>query len=311
MDKNIVPIVFAFDNNWVLPASVCISSLLINAKEDTFYDIFILYSGKEVLKKDELDRVSEYYSNCRIQYHIVGDCFSNAFEIRGITISTYYRLLIPDLIKEYDKVIYSDVDIIFRMDLVDLYKQEMQNYYLAATYDFGLNFSSGGQKYIASVKELVSGEYIQAGFIMMNSALMRETGLVEQFKSLAQKNFRFQDQDILNIACKGKIKKLPFNYNMTVDTFYYIEKYSIPVLERFADVDMDEARLNGNIHFNGAKPWKKYSVNFDVWWEYYRKSPIYDSEFYFDFFYSKLDEYDKLPFMARVKILLRYFFYKK
>lgn len=37
-----VPIAFAFDNNLVLPACICISSLLMNAKEETFYDIFIL-----------------------------------------------------------------------------------------------------------------------------------------------------------------------------------------------------------------------------------------------------------------------------
>lgn len=37
-----VPIAFAFDNNLVFPACVCLSSLLMNAKDDTFYDIFIL-----------------------------------------------------------------------------------------------------------------------------------------------------------------------------------------------------------------------------------------------------------------------------
>lgn len=37
----IIPIAFAFDNNLILPACVCISSLMMNAKEDTFYDIFI------------------------------------------------------------------------------------------------------------------------------------------------------------------------------------------------------------------------------------------------------------------------------
>ena len=37
---NVVPIVFAFDNNLILPACVCISSLLVNAKCDTFYDVF-------------------------------------------------------------------------------------------------------------------------------------------------------------------------------------------------------------------------------------------------------------------------------
>ena len=34
-----VPIVFAFDENLILPAEICICSLLENAKASTFYDI--------------------------------------------------------------------------------------------------------------------------------------------------------------------------------------------------------------------------------------------------------------------------------
>ena len=44
---NIVPIAFAFDYNLILPACVSISSLLMNAKEDTFYDIYVLHSRRE------------------------------------------------------------------------------------------------------------------------------------------------------------------------------------------------------------------------------------------------------------------------
>ena len=111
---NIVPIAFAFDNNLVMPACICISSLMMNANEDTFYDIFILHSASENLDKSDLDRIPNHYKNCRIQYRTVGNEFDGAFEIRGITTPAYYRLLIPELIPEYDKVLYSDVDVIFR-----------------------------------------------------------------------------------------------------------------------------------------------------------------------------------------------------
>ena len=58
---NTVPIVFAFDNNLVFPACICISSLLINAKESTFYDIFILHSEKEILDTENLNRIPKHY----------------------------------------------------------------------------------------------------------------------------------------------------------------------------------------------------------------------------------------------------------
>ena len=125
---NIVPIVFSFDNNLVMPACVCISSLMMNAKEDTFYDIFILHSASECLNKADLDRIPQYYKNCKIQYREVGNEFDGAFEIRGITTPAYYRLLIPEIIPEYDKVIYSDVDVIFRDDLYHFYDIDLSDY---------------------------------------------------------------------------------------------------------------------------------------------------------------------------------------
>ena len=65
---NIVPIVYAFDNNLMLPACVCIFSLMSNAREDTFYDIFILHSAKENLEHDQLDSLISFYPNCKIQF---------------------------------------------------------------------------------------------------------------------------------------------------------------------------------------------------------------------------------------------------
>ena len=179
---NTIPIVFAFDNNLILPACVCISSLLMNAHKDTFYDIFILHSMKEKLKREDLDRIPQYYKNCRIQYRLVDNTFDSAFEIRGITKPTYYRLLIPELIPEYDKIVYSDVDIVFRMDLTELYQINLDAYYLAATKDLGINFSKSGIQHIASVKNLVQGEYLQAGFIIMNCKNIRRDKLTERFR---------------------------------------------------------------------------------------------------------------------------------
>lgn len=309
MTYNIIPIVFAFDSNLLLPACVCLSSLMMHAGEKTFYDIFILHSENEILRHEELDKIPIFYKKCRIQYRTVGNVFDDAFEIRGITTPAYYRLLIPELIPEYDKIIYSDVDVIFRMDLSELYAIEMKDNYIAATRDMGLNFGVDGITYIRSMPELHEGDYIQSGFIVMNNKIINRDGLVEQFKKTAKRRLKFQDQDTLNIVCYGRIKYLPLQYNMTDYSFEYAIKQPALLEKYFSKKEINFALLNGNLHFNGHKPWKKYSVNFDIWWEYYRKSPFYEKKFYFDFFYDKLDELDRLSFMKRVKILVRYFVY--
>ena len=302
-----VPIAFAFDNNFIMPACVCISSLLMNANEDTYYDIFILHSQKEKLDEERLNSLAHYYPNCSIQYRTIDSTFDNAFEVRGITTSTYYRLLIPEIITEYDKIIYSDVDVIFRMDLSQLYQSDLAGYLLAATKDLGLNLSKEGKEYIVSTLGLIQGNYLQAGFIIMNNALMRKDKKEKQLKALAKQKYKHQDQDILNIACQGKVLYLPPCYNMTNYSYNYMLHNYDMVETLYTDEEIRFALSHGNIHYNGQKPWKGYCINFDIWWEYYRKSPFFDAKFYYDFFAKKLDEYDRLSLWKRIKILGRYF----
>ncbi len=308
---NIVPVVFAFDNNLILPACVCISSLMMNAKEDTFYDIFILHSANIALKKEELDKLSQYYQNCRIQYRQVDNTFDSAFEIRGITTSTYYRLLIPDLIPEYDKIIYSDVDVIFRSDLSNIYfSVDLHDSYVAGVNAL-IPFIPDMRAYYQKMRKVEMKGIIYAGNIILNSKKIREDNIIEQFKELAKKNFRFQDLDVLNIVCQNRVTYLKPEFCVTT----YFSEFSIrnrTILRQYwTDNDIALALQNGIVHYNGQKPWKGFCVNFDIWWEYYRKSPFFDEKFYFEFFYKRLNELDQLSLWKRIKILIRYFVYGK
>ena len=306
---NIVPIAFAFDNNLVMPACICISSLMMNAKKDTFYDIFILHSASEKLNKSDLDRIPEFYKNCRIQYREVGNEFDGAFEIRGITTPAYYRLLIPELIPEYDKVLYSDVDVIFRDDLCDIYNTDIAGYYVGGVNSVA-HLDNDTIVYYNKLGLDAKG-IIYSGNLIINSKEILRDNIISKFKALRDRKLRFQDMDMINIVCKDKIKYLPPAFCWT----NYINKYSVEcnphLYEIFSAEEIELAKDRGLVHYNGQKPWKGYCVNFDIWWEYYRKSPFYDEKFYFDFFYKKLDELDQLPLMKRIKILVRYFVYGK
>lgn len=302
---NIVPIVFAFDNNIIQAACVCISSLMMNAKEDTFYDIYILHSKNVALKREELDKIPEYYKNCKIQYCVVDNSFESAYEVRGVTKATYYRLLIPNIITKYDKVVYSDVDIIFRMDLFEVYNQDISRYYAAATLDMAINQKENHLKNIGIEK----WHYIQAGFVVLNLQKLRDDGMVSQFINQAKANYEYQDQDILNICCKDKLKLLPPCYNVTDCTLIYMNWHPELLPKSISAQDCDYARKTGNIHYSGYKPWQRYSIGFDIWWEYYRKSPFYDEQFYFKFFFDKTMLLESLTLWKRIKILIRYFVY--
>lgn len=305
---NIIPIAFAFDNNLAFPACVCLSSLMMHAKADTFYDIFILHSEKEMLRTEDLDKLPTFYPNCRITYRTVDNTFDQAFEIRGITTAAYYRLLIPELIPEYDKIIYSDVDVIFRDDLSEIYQTDIEDYYIAGV-DSIAHLIPDLKNYYEQVRHCDSKGQIYSGNLIINSKKILEDKLIALFKEHIGEKYKFQDMDILNIVCNGKIKYLSPSFCLTT----YINDFAVnnidALKENWAEVDVRYALEKGIVHFNGQKPWKGFCVNFDIWWEYYRKSPFFDPKYYFDFFYGKLDEQDQLPLMKRLKILVRYFVY--
>ena len=303
-----IPIVLTFGDNLSLPAAVCISSLMQSANSNTCYDIIVLYSGQEP-KIEGLEKLYEAYKGMRIQFRNIGDAFSDAYEIRGITKTAYYRLLAADAIPEYDKVIYADVDTIFRMDLSEVYDCDLQDNYVGAVSAFGLNTSEDGQKYIKSLG-LVPRNYYVSGFLLMDLAKMRIDDITRRFVEKSNVKYKYQDQDILNLVCKGKIMTLSSAYHLGVSAFEALSMRLPTVDNDLLSISFDsDPLIMSNIHYNGVKPWKDWCPNMDQWWECYRKSPIYDPAFYFSFFYNKLEYLDQLSLLKRIKILIRYFVY--
>lgn len=298
---NIIPIVFCFDDNLLLPAGVCITSLLENAHEDTFYDIFILHHDSASYPTSGfLERLHNKYERFSIHYRSVGNAFHDAFEIRGITIAAYYRLLIPELIPEYDKIMYHDVDVIFREDLSTIFLEtNMENSYIAGVISPGFlkKKTFNDRKKMG----LDAKEYILSGNLIFNSSSLRKDGIVDLFKKEALNNYVHQDMDIINIVCKGRVKHLSPTFCGTIEIFNCVIKNIQQSV--YDQAELEKMLEEGIVHYNGPKPWKTWCPNFDIWWEYYRKSVYYDPQYYFDFYIGKLDEMKNMREIELLKLL--------
>ena len=113
----------------------------------------------------------------------------------------------------------------------------------------------------------------------MNLDLMRKQNIVDQFMHHASKQYLYQDQDILNLVCQGKIMKLPPKFNYT-QTMYYNMAYKKKYYP-FSEKEIFEAISNPLIiHYTGTKPWKQRIERGDEWWYEYRHSNIFDFYFY-------------------------------
>ena len=115
-----IPIVLASDENYVPYMYVTILSLLKNKNVDTEYDIYCLVTSsiKKQAKEKFLKLQEKYQTN--IKFIDMGDFFSdNVVQINHITIPTYYRLKMPELLQNYEKAIYLDTDVIVLKDLTE------------------------------------------------------------------------------------------------------------------------------------------------------------------------------------------------
>lgn len=274
--ENSVPIVLSFDDQMCLPAGVCITSLMDCAKENTRYDIYILCN--ENLSSDSrnyLLRLCDVYDRLSINFVDCGDQFKAAFEVRDISVAAYYRLLIPSLLPQFDKVIYSDVDVIFRDDLFELYESiDLEDNYLAGVKAAFL--SSENLSYLDSLK-IEHYSYINSGFLVFNSSLIRHDGIESRFIEFSKKDLNFQDQDIVNLVCKNRIKYLPPRYTFVQSN--YINSFDTNMLNPiYSDSEIEEARSIGIVHYNGPKPWNELCPRYDIWWNCYRNSIYYDEK---------------------------------
>ena len=131
--NNIIPVVFCFDKRIVLGASVAIKSLIDCANEDTTYDIRIFHSDLDIKTQKALSSLAEETRHSIAFNYVNPNIFKGLPKSKGSwTEIVYYRFLVPQLLPEYNKAIYSDVDVLFKNDLAELYNTDISDYEFGA-----------------------------------------------------------------------------------------------------------------------------------------------------------------------------------
>lgn len=304
---NIVPILFTFDQSLEMPAGVCMTSLLENADKDTFYDIYILHSPDCDFSKSRLQELPGIYGNCKLTFRRVIGEFVGGYEIRGIPETAYYRLISPELIPEYDKILYSDVDVIFREDLCRYYNIDLADNYFAGV-DNCSALRPDVQNYLSNSLHLDYRKgYFYSGNLIINSAVIRRDGKMKEFRELGKNDYFQQDMDIMNIACNGRFLPLGPSYCLTNFLYELIVARRDEMEAIYGAEELDHALRSGIVHYNGAKPWKEACLNMDIWWKWYRRSIYFDQRFCLDFWNDQAYKLERLSFLKRIKLVGRYF----
>ncbi len=274
------PIVFSFNDSYTIPAGVCITSLLKNAKPDLIFNINILYSSDR-LSVDNINKIKQLegiFKNCTITFIDVNSAFKNEYEVRNVSIESYYRLLIPTLFKQHNTVLYSDVDIIYNKDISTLLNIEMDNHAIAGVKEYPNKCNASLSKYFKKL-DLNPSTYVNAGILLFNNKKINSTNIYQQkLKQLLGKKFKYQDQDILNITFKDDIKYIDGSYNYNIDSI-------------LQDIHILNPHI---IHYTLNKPWNKPKLFGDTWWTYYKNSIFYNEATYFSYLKQNYEHFEIL-----------------
>ncbi|AGH40654.1 DUF4422 domain-containing protein [Bifidobacterium thermophilum] len=285
----VVPVVFAADNNYVPQLTTTIYSAMTNANPDRYYDVTVLQ--KDIAWENQ-ERMRQFllgkFKNMNLRFADVSREISGydlTTSNAHISIETYYRFLIQKALPFYDKVLYLDSDIVINGDIAQLYDTELGDNLLAAVHDIdyqgNLNMNDGKRLKYTNKKLHMKHpfQYFQAGVLVLNTKEMRKAYSIKQWLDYASDpDFIYNDQDVLNAHCEGRVVFLDWSWNVVHDCANRVAN-----VFSFAPNDSYDAYIASRkdpkiIHYAGfEKPWVKPDCDFaPVYWSYARQTPFYE-----------------------------------
>lgn len=286
-DNNRIPICFAANNNFLPYTAVMIKSIIINSNIQYNYDIIVLYTDISTDYINKVESMCLEHSNISIRFvNIEKYIDKTEFFTQSVYTGTvytneaYYRLLIPELMSTYDKVLYFDGDMIAVSDVAELYLEtDMTGYMLASSRDYaGISncYMPGDprREYRSNILGLKNiDNYILSGMLVFNPAEFNKRYTGKQLMQIcSSKKWRQHDQDVLNVVCENSLKIISGAWD-------YMEDYgNIKFLPKWLQDEYKATSENIKIvHYAGPrKPWKfNNSFKSDEFWDICYQTPFF------------------------------------
>ncbi len=267
-----ISVVFATDENYLFYTVVAITSMAENAREDTFYQIYILVSGQLESGHRLFSAVQRKYSNIKINLLPVKECEFQNVHINNshVTKATFYRLLLGELL-QVDKCLYLDSDIIVNVDLQELYAVGLDSEYIAGVRDLWIDLMEESVREQRRIKTQIPSlkQYVNAGVLLFNLDKIRRDNLTEKFCDHMKIDYPYEDQDIVNVCCYGHIRRLHAKWNLFTLFMGQIDELRQKGIDKDTICQMEERK--GIIHYATPfiRPWEseRFMCN-DIWWKY-------------------------------------------
>ena len=132
-----VPIVLSANDKFSPYLDIMIRSMIANTSPEREYDIIILYNDISEKNQHLISMAARDKQNISIRFIRVCEYFDagKLFVDQHLSVETYYRLIIPEIMPDYYKILYLDCDMVADHDVAELYDLDLKGAVIGAAKD--------------------------------------------------------------------------------------------------------------------------------------------------------------------------------
>jgi lipopolysaccharide biosynthesis glycosyltransferase len=285
-------IVFSFNEGYAKYFSVALVSLAESCDGDCIYDLIVLYDDLSAqTRKRLLDMIPN--ASFSLRFYDVRECaaeylgdLETAVKSDKWVVSTFYDLLVPLIMPGYDRVLYSDADLIYCKDPKELFDLSFDgkqliairdNFSLSWDLDRGNTFLNDQADFIREKLGVVDfTEYFNTGIILFNNpAIDKELYLKRIRTALSFPELPTVDQDVLNYVFLDAVTYAPSRFNVQAPVLRLLRRVECAEEQYpyYSDIH-DPVVVHYTTH---EKPWVDPDCEMkDLFWDFAKLSPFVD-----------------------------------
>ncbi|MDR2526685.1 MAG: glycosyltransferase family 8 protein [Rickettsiales bacterium] len=274
---NKIPLFLSSDENYAPQMAIAMLSCLTHT--DSFIEFYILDAGITDDSKNKILKTLKRYKNFSIEYIFIDMNIFNDFANTESYLNkvTYLRLLIPSIKPNLTCAIYSDVDVLFMGDIVELYNMELDGHVIGAVPDAYYLVNKGANDIYNRLGLSITHNYLNAGLLLIDCQKWREKNMFARVLDIMRtkkEDIVQADQDILNIMFNNNDYKL-------LDTKWNVMNGYIKCADRFSDLALSIKRPVIRHYESDKKPWttrrlqKQKMRHFYIWWRVAHRTPFF------------------------------------
>jgi lipopolysaccharide biosynthesis glycosyltransferase len=207
------PIVFSTDKVFCPHAAALIRSIHVNCHNDQ-YELHILSDNLDFRSKEGLRSCTDL----SVTFHDIDAKFIKDHPLpKKITFlprAAYFRLYIPEILSDYDRVLYIDVDTLVLSDVEELFHIPMEDSLSLACLDYGIT-----EKHLAIYERFIKDKnapYFNSGVMVIDVPGWKANKVKQNSYDLLENEMKdpvYADQEVLNVVLENKWKQIDRKWN--------------------------------------------------------------------------------------------------